>query len=89
MLFIGLAEWLVVSSVARLDHQLAGALDGQLNVVPLGESLVSQRRPKVPVVCTDELDGRGTDGFIQPPIRGPTALLADQSTQTFRLITPG
>ena len=72
--------------VARPDHQLTGTLDGQLNIVPFRKLLVGQRRPKVSVVCADKLNSRGANGFIQPPIRGSTALLAGQSTQTFRQI---
>ena len=43
-------------------HQLAGALDGQPDVVQFGELLVGQRRAEVAVMCADQLDGLGTDG---------------------------
>ena len=72
--------------IARLDHHLACTLYGKLNVVQFAELFVSQRRPKVPAVCADEPNGRGTNGFIQPPVRGSASLLADQSSQTFLYI---
>lgn len=75
--------------IAGLHHHLAGALDGQPDAVQLGEFLVGQRRAEVTVMCADQLDVHGTEGFIQPPIRGSTALLADQPGYPFLLVAIG
>ena len=63
--------------ITGLHHQLASAFDGKVNAVQLGKLFVSQRRPKVTVVCANELDYGRAEGFSQPPIRFSAALLAD------------
>ncbi|RFC39039.1 MAG: hypothetical protein DID89_2727548097 [Candidatus Nitrotoga sp. CP45] len=70
-------------------HHLADTLDGQPDAVQLGELLAGQRWAEVTVMYADQFDGCGTDGFIQPPIRGYAALFADQPGYPFRLVAIG
>jgi len=71
------------------DHELPCAFDGQMHAVQLIQLLASQRRAEVAVMCPNQLNGRGTESFIEPAIRSVAAFLADQPDQTFPLITLG
>lgn len=74
-------------SNSRDYHQLARALDRQVNAVQLAQLLFGQRGAEVTVVRADKFKHRRTSFLVQPPVRGAPALLADQARQAFGFIT--
>ena len=53
---------------ARLNHELAGALNREGNLVAFKQLLTGQRRPEVTVVCADQFNRQTLGHLIQPTV---------------------
>ena len=83
--YLGTDPWL---PVARRHHDLAGALDAEMDVMLFGQLLAGQGRPEVVLVCADQLDGQPLRSLVQPAGLRLAALLADQPGQACRAVAP-